>query len=140
MISFYLHKIWILNMKVIREGQLSLQHSELTIKFSTNKFVLRFVLWIHTNEMRSFALNLTYLSLEKAIFPFLNSLHITSITKHCFQVFKLIYFYFNYFSNTGTLQRLNNDQIWQDIESNQVQLIRSRIQYTQQPKNPYCLS
>ena len=57
-----------------------------------------------------------------------------SITKHCFQVFKLIYFYFNYFSNTGTLQRLNNDQIWQDIESNQVQLIRSRIQYTQQPK------
>lgn len=63
------------------------------------------------------------------------------INKHCFQVFKLIYFYFNYFSNTGTLQRLNNDQIWQDIESNQVQLIRSRIQYTQQPKkDPYCLS
>lgn len=39
------------------------------------------------------------------------------------------------------LQRLNNDQIWQAIESNQVQLIRSRIQYTQQPKkDPYCLS
>lgn len=67
-----------------------------------------------------------YLSLEKAIFPLLNSLQVILSLKHWFPVSEVVLF--SYFRNTQTLRSLNNYQ-YEDTESNKIRLIRSRIQY-----------